>query len=60
YAFNLAVSLDHIGQQQSAIDYYNAALELANQSGVGFAAVGFDKAVIISRINALSNLADLQ
>lgn len=60
YAFNLAVSLDHIGQQQSAIDYYNAALELANQSSGGSVSVSFDRAVIISRINALSSLADLQ
>jgi len=60
YAFNLAVSLDHIGQQQSAIDYYNAALELANQSSSGSASISFDRAVIISRINALSRLADLQ
>ncbi|MCH8080310.1 MAG: tetratricopeptide repeat protein [Proteobacteria bacterium] len=60
YAFNLAVSLDHIGQQQSAIDYYNAALELANQSSGGAASISFDRAVIISRINALSSLADLQ
>lgn len=60
YAFNLAVSLDHIGQQQSAIDYYNAALELANQSSGGSASISFDRAVIISRINALSSLADLQ
>jgi len=60
YAFNLAVSLDHIGQQQSAIDYYNAALELANQSSGGSASISFDRAVIISRINALSRLADLQ
>ncbi len=60
YAFNLAVSLDHIGQQQSAIDYYNAALELANQSSGGAASISFDRAVIISRINALSSPTDLQ
>ncbi len=60
YAFNLAVSLDHIGQLQSAIDYYNTALELANQSGGGPATISFDRAVVISRINALSSLADLQ
>ncbi|MCH8163234.1 MAG: hypothetical protein IIA99_03975 [Proteobacteria bacterium] len=60
YAFNLAVSLDHIGQQQSAIDYYNAALELANRSSGGAASISFDRAVIISRINALSSPADLQ
>ena len=60
YAFNLAVSLDHIGQLQSAIDYYNTALELANQSSGGSATISFDRAVVISRINALSSLVDLQ
>ena len=60
YAFNLAVSLDHIGQQQSAIDYYNVALKLADNSTAGFATVSFDRVVVISRINALSSLADLQ
>jgi tetratricopeptide (TPR) repeat protein len=60
YAFNLAVSLDHIGQQQSAIDYYNVALKLADNSTAGFATVSFDRAVVISRLNALSSLADLQ
>ncbi len=60
YAFNLAVSLDHIGQQQSAIDYYNVALKLADNSTTGFATGSFDRAVVISRINTLSSLADLQ
>jgi Flp pilus assembly protein TadD len=60
YAFNLAVSLDHVGQQQSAIDYYNVALELANQSSGSSASISFDRAVVISRIDALSNLADLR
>lgn len=55
YAFNLAVSLEHIGQQQSAIDYYNVALDLADNS-----AVNFDSSVAISRINALSHQTDLQ
>ncbi len=55
YAFNLAVSLEHIGQQQSAIDYYNVALELADNS-----AVNFDSSVVIARINALSNQANLR
>ena len=55
YAFNLAVSLEHVGQKKSAIDYYNVALDLADNS-----AVSFDSAVVISRINTLSNQADLQ
>jgi tetratricopeptide (TPR) repeat protein len=58
YAFNLAVSLDHIGQQLSAIDYYNVALELANQSNGGPASISFDRTVVISRINTLSNPAN--
>lgn len=64
YAFNLAVSLDNIGQQKSAIDYYNVALELADNSTESFATNSFDKTVVISRIKelsrALSGLADLQ
>ncbi|MFT5426048.1 MAG: tetratricopeptide (TPR) repeat protein [Gammaproteobacteria bacterium] len=64
YAFNLAVSLDHIGQQKSAIDYYNIALELADNSSVSFATYSFDRAVVISRIKelsrALSSLVELQ
>ena len=60
YAFNLAVSLDHIGQQQSAIDYYRAALELADQSANGSVITGFDNAVVISRIDALSRSMDRQ
>lgn len=60
YAFNLAVSLDHIGQQKSAIDYYNVALELADNSAVSFATSSFDSAVVIARIKELSSLADLQ
>ncbi len=60
YAFNLAVSLEHIGQQQSAIDYYNVALELADNSAVNFATSSFDRAVVISRINTLSNQAGLR
>ena len=60
YAFNLAVSLEHIGQQQSAIDYYNVALDLADNFAVNFATSSFDSAVAISRINALSNQADVR
>jgi len=65
YAFNLAVSLEHVGQQQSAIDYYNVALELADNSAVSFATSSFDRAAVISRIialtdRALSSQADLR
>jgi len=58
YAFNLAISLEHIGQRQSAINYYNVALDLVDNSAASFATSGFDRAVAISRINALSNQAD--
>lgn len=58
YAYNLAVSLDHIGQQQSAIDYYNVALKLADQTVVDITS-SFDRAVVTSRINVLSNSIDL-
>ena len=60
YAFNLAVSLDHIGQLQSAIDYYTVALDLAGQITVGSATSSFDRAAAISRINALSSPVDSQ
>ena len=49
YAFNLAVSLDHIGQINTALDYYNVALRLADN-----APVNFNTATVLARINALS------
>lgn len=48
YAFNLAVSLEHIGQHQPALNYYRQALELARQRPHGF-----DPAQAQSRIDAL-------
>jgi tetratricopeptide (TPR) repeat protein len=60
YAFNLAVSLDHVGQWQSAIDYYKTALDLAGQSTVGFASSSFNRSAVISRISALSGSAEFQ
>lgn len=36
YAFNLAVSLDHLRQTQAASQYYRQALELAGGRDVGF------------------------
>lgn len=57
YAFNLAVSLEHVGQQQSAIDYYNVALKLADNSAVSFTTSSFDRAAVISRIIALTDRA---
>ncbi len=60
YAFNLAVSLEHVDQQKSAIDYYNTALELTDNFTESFATNSFDRTVIASRIKELSGLADLQ
>ena len=45
YALNLAISLDHIGQYQAALDYYNVALELANTSTAGFNSTAIEKRV---------------
>lgn len=49
YALNLAVSLDQIGQTETALDYYNAALKLADE---GLA--NFDTANVMVRIQTLS------
>ncbi len=51
YAYNLAVSLDHIGQTSTALDYYNVALGLADDSRVNFNTV-----TVIARIDALSDI----
>ncbi|MEE9551961.1 MAG: hypothetical protein V3V89_02845, partial [Gammaproteobacteria bacterium] len=51
YAYNLAVSLEHIGQNSTALDYYNVALELADDSRVNF-----NTATVIARIDALSDI----
>ncbi|HQT25341.1 MAG TPA: tetratricopeptide repeat protein, partial [Burkholderiales bacterium] len=48
YAFNLAVSLDHLDQQELALKYYRMALSL---SGKGFP--GFDPKVLDTRIKEL-------
>ena len=49
YAYNLAVSLDQIGQTRSALDYYHKALELADVSQVNF-----NSASVMTRINTLA------
>ena len=36
YAFNLAVSLDHLNQNKHAADYYRRALALAARGPAGF------------------------
>ncbi|MBI4006705.1 MAG: tetratricopeptide repeat protein [Gammaproteobacteria bacterium] len=51
YAYNLAVSLDHIGQASTALNYYNTALELADKTQVNF-----NTASVITRIDALTGL----
>lgn len=49
YAFNLAISLEHLGQRQPALNYYRQALELAR-----LRPHGFDPAQAQSRISALA------
>jgi len=49
YAFNLAVSLDHLGQGKAAANYYQRALQLGSTS----ATAGFDRAQVQQRLNAL-------
>lgn len=49
YAFNLAVSLDHLDQHRLALDYYRRALDLAAQGK----AAAFDRARAKNRIQEL-------
>ncbi len=55
YAFNLAVSLEQLGQSEAALNYYQRAQEAAADS-----AVGFDRQSVARRIVALSNKTDAQ
>jgi len=48
YAMNLAISLDHMGQRQTALDYYNVALKLASKGNASF-----DPNAALARIRAL-------
>lgn len=50
YNYNLAVSLEHIGQRKIALDYYRKATELAKARGHA----GFDRGLAASRITQLS------
>lgn len=50
YAFNLAVSLEHINQPRAALEYYQRALKLGQSKGAAF-----DAALAQSRIQQLSN-----
>ncbi len=36
YAFNLAVSLDHLGKSRQALEYYRRALDLGERQAAGF------------------------
>ncbi len=50
YVFNLAVALEHIGQQKPALANYRKALDLSFARGGG----GFDQQQVIARIGQLS------
>ena len=50
YVFNLAVSLDRMGQAKPAVDYYRQALVLADRRSVNF-----NTSQVLSRIRTLSH-----
>ncbi len=50
YAYNLAVSLDYLGEQKSALSYYKKSLVLSQNRNVSFSGESAMK-----RINSLSN-----
>ena len=50
YAFNLAVGLEHIGQQKTALTYYRKALDLSFKKG----RANFDQNLAIERVGQLS------
>ena len=53
YAFNLAVSLEQIGQTKPALTYYQRALALQQQRGAGF-----ERAAVEARIAQLQKMAE--
>jgi len=55
YAFNLAVSLDHLGKPGLALAQYQRALELLNNSGDALGASNLDKAQLEARIQTLQH-----
>ena len=55
HALNLAVSLDHIGQYKTALEYYNVALGLADLGEPGFNTIS-----VVSRIQALTGAVNSQ
>ncbi len=50
YAFNLAIGLEHIGQNRLALDYYRKALDLSFRKGHA----NFDQSLVIQRVGQLS------
>jgi Tfp pilus assembly protein PilF len=51
YAFNLAVSLEHMGQTRPALDNYRKALDLSFRKG----RANFDQNLVIQRVGQLSS-----
>lgn len=54
YAFNLAVSLDRLGQSKPALQFYRKAMELSLAQG----RAGFDQKAAVARIGQLAPLED--
>lgn len=50
YAFNLAIGLEHLGQNRLALDYYRKALDLSFKKG----RANFDQSLVIQRVGQLS------
>lgn len=50
YAFNLAIGLEHIGQNRLALEYYRKALDLSFKKG----RANFDQSLVIQRVGQLS------
>ena len=50
YAFNLAIGLEHLGQNRLALDYYRKALDLSFKKGRAH----FDQSLVIQRVGQLS------
>lgn len=54
YAFNLAVSLEHINQPKPALTYYQRALQLLGSDG----SAAFDRAAVEARMVQLKRMAE--
>jgi tetratricopeptide (TPR) repeat protein len=54
YAFNLAIGLEHLGQNKLALDYYRKALDLSFKKGHA----NFDQSLVIQRVGQLSTRAE--